>query len=163
MISQLMENMLDEYANLPIRSVKNVRLENRQDREGKCLDGWGYIILEDGKDALQRESPKREVWFSLISETNRPLSLIVEYKVFIGDEYIYAREIIQPKEFDLQLGDLRVTIHPQYCNCRVSLGDYNIKTRSLRINFFEGEAVWVYLKLLPTGGGKEKEFINANS
>ena len=81
----------------------------------------------------------------------------MEYRDVVDGEEVFSKEILEPEEFDLQLADLRVTIHPQYCNCRISLGDYNIKVRSLRINFNEGEAVWVYLKLLPTGGGKEKE------
>lgn len=159
MISQLMENMLDEYVNVPIRVVKNLSLGKIISRFDDCKDGYGYFLLEDGKNAVERMSPKREVWFSLISEVGYPLSVVVEYREIVDGEMVFTKETIQPEEFNLQLGDLRVTIQSDYSPCRISLSEYNIKARSLRVNFFEGEAVWVYLKLLPTGGGKEKESI----
>ncbi len=115
-------------------------------------DGYPTILKVDGKKLPERELPWYEERIVLIAEAGCRLAVAAWVRgVRPGPDAARKIVIFCPQQFDLTLGCVRVRARPDRYPCQITVNEFELLVKCLRVEFVEGKAVWVEMEFLPVG------------
>lgn len=120
-----------------IVTVKKVEIVYK----GRFMDGYPTLVQIDGVETSKLDPPLYVKAIQVGAVVDGPLLIFVRY----SEKTI----IYEPEEFDLVLGNVRITKKIDRWPCAVFVNGLEVRTRSIDVKFAEGECVVVELSFLP--------------